>query len=149
MKDKIYHQPNLAKSWFLALLCFWLYVCSRVGIATPSSHLSLRIQAVRQRRAMSWDSTCSTRAIWAATRLPSTIWICRVIIVKTSFIIATSTLNAILTRLRNWVMLAMISRYMAPNCGWSSTAPTRWRWQMPILAKSSEDRHSQLSIPCL
>lgn len=22
MKDKIYHQPNLAKSWFLALLCF-------------------------------------------------------------------------------------------------------------------------------
>ena len=22
MKDKIYHQPNLAKSWFFALLCF-------------------------------------------------------------------------------------------------------------------------------
>ena len=104
MKDKIYHQPNLAKSWFLALLCF----------------LALCMQSCRDS-----DTVISSEPEDTGSKAEKGD-------VMGLYLL---TLNAILTRLRNWVMLAMISRYMAPNCGWSSTAPTRWRWQMPILAK--------------
>lgn len=135
MKDKIYHQPNLAKSWFLALLCFLalcMQSCRDSDTVIPSEPEDTGSKA---EKGDVMGLYLLNQGNMGSNRLPSTIWTCRAIIAKTSFIIATSTLNAILTRLRNWVMLAMISRYMAPNCGWSSTAPTRWRWQMPILAK--------------
>lgn len=135
MKDKIHHQPNLAKSWFLALLCF-LALCmqscrdSDTVISSEPEDTGCKAEKgdVMGLYLLNQGNMGSNKATLDYLDLSGDNS-------ETSFIIATSTLNAILTRLRNWVMLAMISRYMAPNCGWSSTAPIRWRWQMPILAR--------------
>ena len=88
MKDKIYHQPNLAKSWFLALLCF----------------LALGMQSCRDGDTVISSEPEDTGSKAEKGDIIGLYWICRAITVKTSFTIATSIQSVILTRLRNWVM---------------------------------------------
>mgnify|MGYP006947026654 CR=1 FL=1 len=133
MKDKIYHQPNLAKSWFLALLCF----------------LALCMQSCRDS-----DTVISSEPEDTGSKAEKGDIMGFYLLNQGNMGSNKATLdfldlsgdngeniiyhrNIYSERNPNEIkeLWAMTSRYMAPNCGWSSTAPTRWRWQMPILAK--------------
>ena len=130
MKDKIYHQPNLAKSWFLALLCF-LALCmqscrdSDTVISSEPEDTGSKAEKgdVMGLYLLNQGNMGSNKATLDFLDLSGD-----------------NSENVIYHRniysernpneIKELGDVAMISRYMAPNCGWSSTAPTRWRWQM-------------------